>query len=105
MAGKDKLRDEDEADGEEKAAKGDKKPGVMKLVILGALAVFVAALGAQVAAPLVNQMIAGGGHAAAGANASSAEIVNTRTMKSPIPLMSVCRQIMLGFEWGQLNQA
>jgi hypothetical protein len=43
--------------------------------------------------------------AAAGANASSAEIVNTRTMKSPIPLMSVCRQIMLGFEWGQLNQA
>jgi flagellar protein FliL len=66
MAGKDKLRDEDEAeaDGEEKAAKGGKKPGVMKLVILGAVAVFVAVLGAQVAAPLLTKMISGDGHAA-----------------------------------------
>ena len=65
MAGKDKVRDEDEsdADGEAKAGKGDRKPGHTKLVILGALAVFVAVLGAQVAAPLVTQMI-GGGHAA-----------------------------------------
>ena len=68
MAGKDKVRDEDEndADGEAKVGKGDRKPGVMKLVILGALGVFVAVLGAQVAAPLVTQMI-GGGHAAEGA--------------------------------------
>lgn len=64
MAQKDKQLDDDEADGDEKAAKGAKKPGVMKLVILGGLAVFVAVLGAQVAAPLVTQMISGHGQAA-----------------------------------------
>jgi flagellar FliL protein len=71
MAAKGKLEDEvpedDEADGE--GADGDgkgkkkkklKKPaGPMALVIVGAVALFVAVLGAQVAAPLVTKMIAG----------------------------------------------
>jgi flagellar protein FliL len=66
MATKDRIRDEDEDEADEKAKKkGDKKPGVMKLVILGAIAVFVAVLGAQVAAPLINNMIGGSSQAAA----------------------------------------
>ncbi len=36
----------------------------MKLVIVGAVALFVALVGAQVAVPLINGMIAGGSHAA-----------------------------------------
>jgi flagellar FliL protein len=47
---------EDEADGK---AKAQKPPGVMKLVIPGAVAIFVAVLGAQVAAPLVTKLIEG----------------------------------------------
>jgi flagellar FliL protein len=42
-----------------------KGPGQMKLVIVGALALFVALVGAQVAVPLINGMIAGS-HAVAG---------------------------------------
>jgi flagellar protein FliL len=65
MASKDTIRD-DEDEGDDKAKKkGEKKPGVMKLVILGAIAVFVAVLGAQVAAPLINNMIGGGSSQAA----------------------------------------
>lgn len=45
------------------AAKG---PSHMKLVIVGALALFVALVGAQVAVPLINGFIAGGAHSAAG---------------------------------------
>ncbi len=37
---------------------------MMKYVILGAVGVFVAVLGAQVAAPMLTQMISGGGHSA-----------------------------------------
>jgi flagellar protein FliL len=41
-----------------------KAPGQMKLIIVGATALFVALVGAQVAVPLINGMIAGGSHAA-----------------------------------------
>jgi flagellar FliL protein len=58
-----------EGKGKEKAkekAKGESSgPGHMKLVIVGAAALFVAVLGAQVAAPLLNRIIEGSGHAAA----------------------------------------
>jgi flagellar protein FliL len=65
MAGKGKVEDEeidgDEAEGEgkEKKAKVKKPAGPMALVIVGAIALFVAVLGAQVAAPLLTKMIAG----------------------------------------------
>lgn len=39
-----------------------KSPSQMKLVIVGALALFVALVGAQVAVPLINGFIAGGSH-------------------------------------------
>lgn len=41
-----------------------KSPSQLKLVIIGAIALFVALVGAQVAVPLINGMIAGGSHAA-----------------------------------------
>jgi flagellar FliL protein len=44
---------------------GAKQPSPMKLVIVGAVALFVAVLGAQVAAPIVTNMISGGAHATA----------------------------------------
>ena len=44
-------------------ADAPKSPSQMKLVIVGALALFVALVGAQVAVPLLNGMIAGGPHA------------------------------------------
>lgn len=40
-----------------------KSPGHMKLVIVGAVALFAALVGAQVAGPLINNMIAGAPHA------------------------------------------
>jgi flagellar FliL protein len=40
-----------------------KSPSQMKLVIVGAVALFVALVGAQVAVPLINNMIGGGSHA------------------------------------------
>jgi flagellar FliL protein len=49
----------------ESAAPAAKAPSQMKLVIAGAVALFVAVLGAQVAAPIVNNMIGGGAEAAA----------------------------------------
>jgi flagellar FliL protein len=51
---------------EEKAppAPQPKSPSQMKLVIVGAIALFVALVGAQVAVPLINGMIANSSHAA-----------------------------------------
>jgi flagellar FliL protein len=65
MAVREQVRDDDDEDGDDKKkSKREKKPaGPMKLVIVGAIAVFIAVLGAQVAAPLVTQMIAGKGAA------------------------------------------
>lgn len=50
-----------------------KSPGHMKLVIVGALALFVALVGAQVTGPLLNNMIAGAAHAPEGEEEASAE--------------------------------
>jgi flagellar FliL protein len=61
-AAKDKDRD-DKGDGAAPAAA--KSPSQLKLVIFGALALFVALVGAQVAAPLINASIAGHGDEAA----------------------------------------
>jgi flagellar FliL protein len=51
---------------EEKAppAPAPKSPSQMKLVIVGAISLFVALVGAQVAVPLINGMIANSSHAA-----------------------------------------
>jgi flagellar FliL protein len=75
MAAKEPVRDEKDEDDDKKSSKGDKKPSPMKLVIVGALALFVAVLGAQVAAPLVTGMIAGkdGSHAQSGEQAAEGE--------------------------------
>jgi flagellar FliL protein len=57
----DKDEKADKADKGDKAEKAPPKPkgnGQMKLVIVGALALFVALVGAQVAAPLINATIA-----------------------------------------------
>jgi len=50
--------------GKGKAKSEPSAPGHMKLVIVGAVALFVAVLGAQVAAPVLNRMIEGREHAA-----------------------------------------
>lgn len=50
-----------------------KSPSQMKLIIVGAVALFVALVGAQVAVPLINGMIAGGSHAAAPAKGEEGE--------------------------------
>src|SRR5688500_5809251 len=47
------------------APAAEKPPSQVKLVIVGAAALFVALVGAQVAVPLINGMIANGAHAAA----------------------------------------
>jgi flagellar FliL protein len=56
---------EREAEGKPSA---QKHPGHMKLVIVAALALFVALVGAQVAAPLLNKIIDGSSHAVSGAD-------------------------------------
>jgi flagellar basal body-associated protein FliL len=61
-AAKDKDHDEQS---EGTAAATAKGPSQLKLVIFGAVALFVALVGAQVAAPLINAMIAGHGDEAA----------------------------------------
>jgi flagellar FliL protein len=61
---------------EEKAeapAPAPKAPGHMKLVIVGAVALFVALVGAQVAGPLLNNMLAGAAHAPEGEELALAE--------------------------------
>ena len=76
MAAKEPVRDDDDEDGDDKKkVKGAKKPaGPMKLVIVGAVALFVAVLGAQVAAPLLTQVISGkGAHQATGDKAADEE--------------------------------
>jgi flagellar protein FliL len=55
---------EADKDGDEKAA-APKGNGQMKLVIVGAAALFVALVGAQVATPLINRALEGGHEAAA----------------------------------------
>lgn len=60
---KGKAKPDAKADGHANAASGS--PGHMKLVIVGAVALFVAVLGAQVAAPVLNRMIEGHGQAPA----------------------------------------
>ena len=61
---KGKAKGKADAKAEAKAApKGP--PSQMKLVIVGAIALFVAVLGAQVAAPVLNRMIEGHGQTAA----------------------------------------
>jgi len=57
----DDVREDDDAEGEGKGKKVKvKKPaGPVTLVIVGAIALFVAILGAQVAAPILTKMIAG----------------------------------------------
>jgi flagellar FliL protein len=67
MAAKDKVPGEAPA-GDDKDApkeKVKKESGPMKLVIVGAVALFLAVLGAQVAAPILTKMIAGDPHASA----------------------------------------
>lgn len=65
MASKGKVEDEipededAEGDGKGKKPKVKKPAGPMALVIVGAIALFVAVVGAQVAAPLLTKMIAG----------------------------------------------
>lgn len=58
--------------GKGKAKSGGGNPQ-MKLVIVGAVALFVAVLGAQVAAPLLTKLIEGGSHKAAPAEAKEHE--------------------------------
>ncbi len=61
MAAKEKVPDDASA-GDDKDApkeKVKKESGPMKLVIVGAVALFLAVLGAQVAAPILTKMIAG----------------------------------------------
>jgi len=64
-----------------------KSPGHMKLVIAGALALFVALVGAQVAGPLLNNMIAAGGaHDAEGAEETPAEeVVEEEVVEEEVP--------------------
>jgi flagellar FliL protein len=50
-----------------------KAPGHMKLVIVGAVALFVALVGAQVAGPLLNNMLAGAAHAPEGEEVALAD--------------------------------
>jgi flagellar protein FliL len=52
-----------------------KPPSQMKLIIVGALALFIALVGAQVAVPLINGMIAGASHAAAAEGEEGEEAV------------------------------
>jgi flagellar FliL protein len=61
MAVKERVHD-DEPEGDDDEApkkKAKKDAGPMKLVIVGAIALFVAVLGAQVAAPILTKIIAG----------------------------------------------
>jgi flagellar FliL protein len=81
MAAKEQVRDEEpegeeDEKGDEKASKkkkAKKESGPMKLVIVGAIALFVAVLGAQVAAPILTKMIAGDPNAPKKAEATEGE--------------------------------
>ena len=86
MAAKEPIRDDDDEDSnDKKKSKGEKKPaGPMKLMIVGAVALFVAVLGAQVAAPLVTQMIAGNGAAKAATDEEAANDEDPANEDQPI---------------------
>jgi flagellar FliL protein len=74
MAAKEKQPDEEAEGGAEKKAK--KQAGPVGLIVLGAIALFVAVLGAQVAAPVLTQMIAGGKSAAAKPSADEEQVAS-----------------------------
>ena len=63
--GKAKGKPKADAKADGTASPPPRSPGHMKLVIVGAVALFVAVLGAQVAAPLLNRIIEGHAQAAA----------------------------------------
>ena len=86
MAAKEPIRDDDDEDSnDKKKSKGEKKPaGPMKLMIVGAVALFIAVLGAQVAAPLVTQMIAGNGAAKAATDDEAANDEDPAAEDQPI---------------------
>jgi flagellar FliL protein len=63
--GKAKAKAKPDAKADGNATAAPSSPGHMKLVIVGAVALFVAVLGAQVAAPLLNRIIEGHPQAAA----------------------------------------
>jgi flagellar FliL protein len=75
MAGKERFPD-DERDGDEEAPpkKKAKEAGPMKLVIVGAVALFVAVLGAQVAAPILTKVIEGNASASKDAAADEEQL-------------------------------
>ena len=95
MAAKDQVQDEepegdeDEKGGKDGAAKKKKKPkgesGPMKLVIVGAIALFVAVLGAQVAAPILTKMITGDPNAPKKAEAAEGEGEQQLAAAEPAP--------------------
>jgi flagellar FliL protein len=70
--GKAKAKAKADAKADDKANAGSGGSGHMKLVIVGAVALFVAVLGAQVAAPLLNRIIEG--HSQAAAPAAEGEL-------------------------------
>ena len=89
MAAKDKVPGDAPA-GDDKDApkeKVKKESGPMKLVIVGAVALFLAVLGAQVAAPILTKMIAGDPNAAAkkAADAESGEEQQLAVADTPPP--------------------
>lgn len=74
--GKGKAKAKGKPEGKaEGAAASSAGPSQMKLVIVGAVALFVAVLGAQVAAPVLNRMIEGHGQVAAPAAEGEAAAV------------------------------
>jgi len=83
-AGKDRGLDER---GEDAAAKAPpKSPSQLKLVIFGALALFVALVGAQVAAPLINAAIAARDSTVDGDEEQLAEVVEEEIVEEePVP--------------------
>jgi flagellar FliL protein len=75
MAVKDRIPD-DERDGDDEPSpkKKSKEAGPMKLVIVGAVALFVAVLGAQVAAPILTKIIEGDPNASKDAAADEEQL-------------------------------
>jgi flagellar protein FliL len=64
MAVKERVPDDEQGGDGESPKKKSKQAGPMKLVIVGAVALFVAVLGAQVAAPILTKIIEGDPNAA-----------------------------------------
>jgi flagellar FliL protein len=89
MAAKDKVAGDAPADEDKDAPKQKvkKESGPMKLVIVGAVALFVAVLGAQVAAPILTKMITGDPSAAAkkAADAESGDEQQLAAADTPPP--------------------